>query len=196
MDLSLTDDQELFRQTTRKFLEDSVPLAAVRLLAEEQPRGFDAEWWQQGAELGWVSMLVSEEHGGGSVSGRGLSDLGLVAEEMGRLVSPGPLAPTNVVAGALSRTGSPAQAKQWVGDLVSGVTVATWCIGGPSARHRCRDRRIGWGGDGTGHGRWVRAGRHQPAGGGGRPGRCDSGHRTAGRRTRWSSASSPPTPRG
>ena len=131
MDLILTDDQELFRQTTRKFLEDTVPLASVRLLADDQPRGFDAGWWQQGAELGWVSMLVSEDHGGGSVSGRGLGDLALVAEEMGRLVSPGPLAPTNVVAGALSRTGSPAQAKQWVGDLVSGVTTASWCVGGP-----------------------------------------------------------------
>ncbi len=130
MDLTLTDDQELFRQTTRKFLEDSAPLPAVRALAEEEPRGFDAGWWQKGAELGWVSMLVSEEHGGGNVSGRGLSDLTLVAEEMGRLVSPGPLVPTNVVAGALSRTGSPAQAKQFLDDLVSGATVATWCIGG------------------------------------------------------------------
>ncbi len=57
-------------------------------------------------------MLVAEEHGGGCVSGTGLADLALVAEEMGRLVSPGPLIPTNVVAAALSRAGhtGPAQA--------------------------------------------------------------------------------------
>ncbi len=131
MDLTLTDDQELFLQTTRKFLDDSVPLATVRALAEQEPRGFDAAWWRQGAELGWVSMLVSEELGGGSVSGNGLADLTLIAEEMGRRVSPGPLIPTNVVAAALSRSGSPTQAKQFLGDLVAGVTVATWCVGGP-----------------------------------------------------------------
>ena len=50
-------------------------------------------------------MLVAEDHGGGSVSGQGLSDLALVAEEFGRRVAPGPLIPTNVVAAALSRAG-------------------------------------------------------------------------------------------
>ncbi len=48
-------------------------------------------WWQEGAELGWTSLLVPEEDGGGSVSGHGLLDLVLVAEEMGRRVAPGPL---------------------------------------------------------------------------------------------------------
>jgi len=38
-------------------------------------------------------MLVAEDHGGGSVSGQGLSDLSLVAEEFGRMVTPGPLIP-------------------------------------------------------------------------------------------------------
>ncbi len=130
MDLELNDDQQLFRETTRKFLEESCPLDAVRQIAADEPRGYRPEWWQRGADLGWVSMLVPEELGGGSVSGNGLCDLTLVAEEMGRLVSPGPLLPTNVVAGALSRAGTPAQLKQ-LGDLVSGATVAAWCVGGP-----------------------------------------------------------------
>jgi alkylation response protein AidB-like acyl-CoA dehydrogenase len=130
VDLGLTDDQQLFRETTRKFLEDSCPLATVRRIATEEPRGFDREWWRRGADLGWVSMLVPEDLGGGSVSGQGLCDLALVAEEMGRLVSPGPLAPTNVVAAALARAGTPTQRKQLLGDLVSGDTVAAWCPGG------------------------------------------------------------------
>ena len=112
MDLELNDDQQLFRETTRKFLEDSCPLETVRQIAADEPRGYHPEWWQRGAELGWVSMLVPEELGGGSVSGNGLCDLALVAEEMGRLVSPGPLVPTNVVAAALSRAGTPGQLKQ------------------------------------------------------------------------------------
>ncbi len=127
----LTDDQQLFRETTAKFLEDSCPLDAVRGIAEEVPAGFDRAWWRRGADLGWVSMLVPEELGGGNVSGHGLSDLSLVAEEMGRRVSPGPLAPTNVVAASLARSGTPAQTKQFLADLVGGETVATWCAGAP-----------------------------------------------------------------
>jgi alkylation response protein AidB-like acyl-CoA dehydrogenase len=126
VEFGLSDDQQLFHETTRKFLEDTSPLESVRGLAEEEPAGFDRTWWRRGAELGWVSMLVAEEHGGGSVSGQGLSDLALVAEEFGRRVAPGPLIPTNVVAAALSRAGTTAPHKQLAG-LVSGETVGTWC---------------------------------------------------------------------
>jgi alkylation response protein AidB-like acyl-CoA dehydrogenase len=130
VEFGLTEDQQLFWETTRKFLEDTSPLDAVRKIAEEQPEGFDRTWWRRGAELGWVSMLVAEEHGGGSVSGRGLADLALVAEEVGRLVAPGPLIPTNVVAAALSRDGGAAHVKHLAG-LVGGETIASWCPAGP-----------------------------------------------------------------
>jgi alkylation response protein AidB-like acyl-CoA dehydrogenase len=133
VDLRLTDDQQLFRETTRKFLESTSPLVTVRQLADAEPAGFDRKWWKRGAELGWVSMLVPEEEGGGSVSGHGLLDLVLVAEEMGRLVSPGPLVPTNVVADAIARSGSPAQRQQLLPDLVNGDAVAAWCLGAPVA---------------------------------------------------------------
>jgi alkylation response protein AidB-like acyl-CoA dehydrogenase len=125
----LTEDQELFRETTAKFLDDTCPLDQVRVVADGEPEGFSRDWWRRGAELGWVSMLVSEEHGGGCISGQALGDLALVAEESGRRVSPGPLIPTNVVAAALSRSRDPGHHKQLAG-LVGGETVATWCPDG------------------------------------------------------------------
>jgi alkylation response protein AidB-like acyl-CoA dehydrogenase len=133
VDLRLTDDQQLFRETTRKFLETTAPLETVRKLADTEPAGFDRMWWKRGAELGWVSMLVGEDDGGGSISGHGLLDLVLVAEEMGRLVSPGPLVPTNVVAAAIAGSGTPEQRRQLLPDLVNGDTVGAWCLGIPVA---------------------------------------------------------------
>jgi alkylation response protein AidB-like acyl-CoA dehydrogenase len=133
VDLRLSDDQQLFRETTRKFLESTCPLETVRRLADAEPAGFERKWWKQGAELGWVSMLVPEEDGGGSISGHGLLDLVLVAEEMGRLVAPGPFVPTNVVAAALARSGTPSQRREFLPDLVNGDTVAAWCLGTPVA---------------------------------------------------------------
>ena len=131
MELELTNDQQLFRETTRKFLETSTPLTLVRELAAENPDGFDRDWWRRGAELGWTSMLVPEELGGGSVSGEGVVDLQLIAEEMGRLVSPGPLLPTNVVAAALSAPEAAGQHDDVVAGLLGGDTIATWAVAEP-----------------------------------------------------------------
>ena len=128
MDLELTEDQELFRETTAKFLERTSPLSTVREWAEKEPAGFPADWWRQGAGLGWTSLLVSEDDGGGSVSGHGLLDLVIVAEEMGRGVAPGPLLPVNVVAAALSEYGTQDQRDRYLPDLLSGEAIASWCL--------------------------------------------------------------------
>jgi len=131
VDLELTDDQELFRETTAKFIENTCPLSTVREWAEKEPAGYPSLWWRQGAELGWTSLLVSEENGGGSVSGHGLIDLTLVAEVMGNWVSPGPLLPTNMVAAALSEFGTAAQKERYLPGLLSGEATATWCLAEP-----------------------------------------------------------------
>jgi alkylation response protein AidB-like acyl-CoA dehydrogenase len=123
--LGLSEDQELFRATTRRFLETEVPISAVRALADE-PAGFSREYWTRGAELGWTAMLVDEADGGGSLSGDGLTDLAVVAEEMGRLVAPGPLVPTNVVASAVSRHGSAGLREEVLPGLLDGSLVGAW----------------------------------------------------------------------
>ncbi len=136
MELQLTNDQQLLAETTRRFLDDSCPLTEVRRLADT-PAGFEPAWWRQGAELGWTSLLVPEARGGGSVSGQGLNDLALVAEEMGRTVAPGPLVPVNVVAATLAASAAD-EAGPVLDGLLAGTGIAAWCPpgpdGGPEAR--------------------------------------------------------------
>src|SRR5262245_29366160 len=130
MELDLTDDQEFFAETTAKFLEDKANPTELRSLRHD-PAGYAPDYWRQGAELGWTSLLVSEDDGGGSVSGRGLADLALVAHQFGRYAAPGPLLATNVVAAAISRGGSSEQKAAVLAGLLSGESVATWCWGEP-----------------------------------------------------------------
>ena len=66
-------------------------------------RRVPADYWRQGAELGWTSLLVDEEHGGGSISGSrprrpdaGRLRVRYAMRRRARCV------PTNVVAAALS----------------------------------------------------------------------------------------------
>jgi alkylation response protein AidB-like acyl-CoA dehydrogenase len=125
VELQLSDDQELFLDTTRKLLAAEVGIAAVRAL-EHDPAGFRPDYWRRGAELGWTSMLVPEADGGGSLSEHGLLDLVLVAEEMGRLTAPGPLVPVNLVAAAIGTAGSPEQKAEVLPELLNGEAVAAW----------------------------------------------------------------------
>ncbi|HJR24756.1 MAG TPA: acyl-CoA dehydrogenase family protein, partial [Acidimicrobiales bacterium] len=132
MQVEVSEDQQFLQETTRKFLAAECPITAVRAL-EHDPAGFDPLWWRRGAELGWTSLLVREPDGGGSLSEHGLLDLVLVAEEMGRLVSPGPLVPVNVVAAAVSEHGSPEQRAAVLPGLLSGEAVAAWTGPAPVA---------------------------------------------------------------
>jgi alkylation response protein AidB-like acyl-CoA dehydrogenase len=127
INLELSSDQELFRETTRRFLEVESPLSAVRSLADSSD-GFYRDLWLRGADLGWTSMLIPEEYGGGAVSGAGVLDLVIVAEEMGRMVAPGPLLSTNVVAAAIAAHGSEEQRDRFLPELAAGRSVASWCL--------------------------------------------------------------------
>ena len=132
--LQLTSDQELLRETTARFLDETVPPSELRRLRDD-PVGFADEWWRRGAELGWTSLLVSEAHGGGSISGRALVDLTLIAHEFGRRAAPGPLIAASVVAAALSDAGGAAHAPV-LARLLSGESIATWCLGEPRPNDR------------------------------------------------------------
>jgi alkylation response protein AidB-like acyl-CoA dehydrogenase len=133
MELGISDDQQLMVDTTRRFLDSEVPLTEVRGL-HEQGGGFDRSCWRRGAELGWTSFLVGENLGGGSISGAGLMDLVLVAEEFGRSVSPGPLLPVNVVCSAISRAGATGQQREILTGMMSGDHIGTWALAEPGRR--------------------------------------------------------------
>ncbi|HEY2332679.1 MAG TPA: acyl-CoA dehydrogenase family protein [Acidimicrobiales bacterium] len=127
MDLDLTDDQELLRETTARFIEADCDLVHVRALADSAT-GVDEGYLAKGAELGWFALLVSEELGGGSISGSGLRDAVVIAEERGRQLQPGPFVPANVVAFALSQAGNDEQQNKILPSLIDGSSVATWAI--------------------------------------------------------------------
>jgi hypothetical protein len=60
--------------------------------------------------------------------GEGLVDACIVAEEMGRLVSPGPLIGANVVAAALSEAANAADHAEVIAALMAGAAVASWAV--------------------------------------------------------------------
>ncbi|GAA2776328.1 acyl-CoA dehydrogenase family protein [Mycolicibacterium pallens] len=118
-------EQLLFASTTQAFLEKEGSLSRVREL-HAADSSFDSAWWQRAAELGWASLLVPEELGGGSVSGDGVADLALVAEQIGHSVAPGPLHPVSTVLAGLVE--APDGHGDTIEALVSGELIASWAV--------------------------------------------------------------------
>ena len=86
-------------------------------------------------------MLVPEELGGGSVSGDGVGDLALVAEQIGHTVAPGPLHPVNIVLAGLVDADDAETHSATIESLVAGELVASWAVYEPGrGGHRGRPR--------------------------------------------------------
>jgi alkylation response protein AidB-like acyl-CoA dehydrogenase len=125
VDLDLDDEQELFRETAARFLADRWPTSAVRRLIGDAS-GLDRGVWDRGAGLGWTSLLVPEDLGGGSLSGAGVRDLAIIAEETGRVLVAGPLLPANIVAFALARDRAGQLAQAHLPGIAAGRLLAAW----------------------------------------------------------------------
>jgi len=130
MDLGLTEEQELLKNSARDFLEKEVPEAYVRQM-EEDETGYSPEVWKKMADLGWQGLIIPEDQGG---AGFGFLDLIVLLEEMGRALVPGPFIPTMVAATAIMEGGSDQQKSEYLPRIASGDTIATLALTEPSAR--------------------------------------------------------------
>lgn len=125
MDFGLSDDQVLFKDTLRRFLDAECPTTRVRTVMEG-PDGHDRALWGALAELGIAGLLVPEAHGG---AGLELLDAALAAEELGRAATPGPFLPAQMAAAALVASGDADAQAAWLPGLASGERLVTVAIG-------------------------------------------------------------------
>ncbi|OLT21646.1 acyl-CoA dehydrogenase [Actinomadura sp. CNU-125] len=142
MELALSPDQKLLQESARGLLEQEYSLDRIRGMEAGEPR-WSRDWWRKGAELGWAAAVVPEELGGGSVSGEGVRDLAVLAEELGAGVAPGPLLPVNVVlAGLVAAHGNGPDHTARIEALVAGESIATWAVYEPGREWTPSDPRL------------------------------------------------------
>ena len=131
MDFGFSEEQEMLRSSARDFLAKEAPMTYVRKMMDDE-RGYTDELWRKMAELGWMGLILPEEHGG---SGLDFVDLVVVLEEMGRAVLPGPFFSTVILAGiAIAEGGSAAQKKAYLPKIADGSLKATLAHLEPSGR--------------------------------------------------------------
>jgi alkylation response protein AidB-like acyl-CoA dehydrogenase len=144
MDFELSEEQEQLRQSVEAVLARECPITLVRELVE---KGAPAEpLWLRMVELGWPALTVPEEHGG---IGLGFVELVLVAEELGRVIAPGPLLPTiSQFAPAVREAGTTEQQHRFLGGVAECRVTGTLALtedgtGWDPSAVRTRARRQG-----------------------------------------------------
>ncbi len=101
MDFGFSEEQEMLRDSARRFLESECPPSFVRATMASASAHSPA-LWAKIAELGWLGILVPEEHGG---AGGSFLDLAVILEEAGRALLPGPFLATAVLGTLAIRLG-------------------------------------------------------------------------------------------
>ncbi len=124
MDVMLTEEEKMVRNSAREFLEAECSTALVREM-ETDPKGYPPALWRKAAELGWQGMVLPEKYGGQELP---LVYLGLIFEEVGRAVAPLPLHSTIVAAVTIAGDGTETQREAILPAVVRGEAILTWAL--------------------------------------------------------------------
>lgn len=125
MNLSLSEEQEILKQSARDFLEEKCPKSFVKQM-EQDEKGYSPELWQEMADLGWVGLVFPEQYGGSEMS---FLDLSVLLEEMGRACLPAPFVSTVVLGGLpIMDTGSEKQKGKYLPEIASGKAIFSMAL--------------------------------------------------------------------
>jgi alkylation response protein AidB-like acyl-CoA dehydrogenase len=123
MRFELNEDQALLKNSTREMLESESPIADSRTVMEDTSEGFSKKLYAEFGELGYASLLLSEENGG-----MGAIAFTVVLAEMGRVALPGPFLDLSLAARVLEGCSGEAAAS-WRDGVSSGEKIVVLARG-------------------------------------------------------------------
>ncbi len=132
MNFQFSEDAEALRTSARKFLDAQSPRSAARAVMESDT-GYDSALWRKIVELGWTGLRIPEAHGGLGLS---VLELCVLAEELGRAVTPVPFTSSVLMATELLLASDHAGAQAaWLPKLADGSAIGTvgWMEGGTAS---------------------------------------------------------------
>jgi len=107
MDLSLSEDQKMIKETAASFVKKESPVERMRKLRDSE-LGFDMAVYRQMGELGWLGLPLPESVGG---FGGTMVDAAILLEEFGKTLVPEPYL-ASVVLGGMSVLHGATEAQQ------------------------------------------------------------------------------------
>jgi alkylation response protein AidB-like acyl-CoA dehydrogenase len=132
VEFSPTDEQIALRDSVGRFVADSHDFNRARAISASE-EGFCREHWYAFAELGWLSLMVPQAHGG---IGASTEDAAIVMEEFGKGLVAAPFLSTAVLAVELIEKSAEFAAKASVlGSVVTGRAIIALACEEPLSRY-------------------------------------------------------------
>jgi alkylation response protein AidB-like acyl-CoA dehydrogenase len=131
IDLELSSEQQLLKESADRFIERDYPFDKRRA-AMTSEEGFQRRVWKTFAELGWLGLGLPEDLGGFG----GARDVAILTEALGRgQVNEPFLASVVLGGGTVARAGSPAQQEAVLTPLIGGDLLLAFAHGERHARY-------------------------------------------------------------
>lgn len=123
----LNEEQTMLRDAAKSWVQEKSPVTAFRKMRDSGVElGYDANAWNEMAEMGWAGVIIPEEFGG---SDFGYLSMGLILEETGRTLTASPLLASGLAAAsALVLGGSDAQKSEYLPKIAGGEIVGTLAV--------------------------------------------------------------------
>ena len=131
MDFDFSDDQEMLRDTVRKWVDKGYTFERRRSIVKAG--GYSKDAWKDLADLGLLGLYVPEAHGG---MGFGPVDAMVVMEELGRGIVLEPYAAVALVATSLLNAGHAPSAALWLQGIAQGRELVVLAHQERAARYR------------------------------------------------------------
>jgi alkylation response protein AidB-like acyl-CoA dehydrogenase len=139
MDFEYDDEQQALRDAVKALLGKAYGDFEKRREVTKGS-GYSPDTWRQLAEMGVLGLPFPEADGG---MGAGPVEVGIVAEELGRVLAPEPYLSAVVLAGgAVAAAGSDEQRAALLGPLVSGESLLAWAHTEPGGGYGASARGV------------------------------------------------------
>ena len=139
MDLSLSVEHSILRDSVERFVRESYPSNKRRNFVDEN-KGFLRENWQKFSKLGWLGLNLPEEFGG---NGGSAVDTMVVAEALGPGLILEPFLETVVIGSKLIQVGyNEKQKSEFLSNLVRGRLILTFAFAEPQSRYSLSDVQL------------------------------------------------------
>jgi pimeloyl-CoA dehydrogenase small subunit len=148
MDFSLSDDQQLLKESVERFIERDYDFNH-RQAASRSDDGFNRDTWATFAELGWLGATLPEAYGG--TEGGGVETMVLM-EALGHGLVVEPILPSVILGGGIVRhAGSEDQKQALLPAMAEGSKLLAFGYAEPQSRYDLHDVALTATKDGDGY---------------------------------------------
>ena len=126
MPLILTEEQTMLQEAADGFLAENAPIAHLRKLRDDRDAdGVSRDLWRAFGEMGFAGVLIPEAHGG---AGLGAVEAGVIAESLGRTLTPSPFMGSAVLSAKVLADGGSEAQQAWLPKIAAGEAILSLAV--------------------------------------------------------------------